>query len=296
MSFPGLFRDHFVADKLHNINVSFVVDSSYQYFGGTAANIAYNLGLLGEGPTIISTAGGDFEPERKWLEAQGVDCSQIHIDAKGATASVYTVTDKANNQISAFYPGASERPYGDVNVNGTELAIVAPGAIEDMVKLPVRYRERGIKFFFDPGQRISALSPEQLQNGIDGAEIVFANDYELQLIIQKTGWREDAILARAGALVVTMGGEGSRVRTLKDEFHVPAVKLEKVVDPTGAGDAHRAGFIKGTLAGMPIQTAAKLASVTGSYAVEHLGTQQHRFTLADIRQRFTETYGEALDI
>lgn len=293
MNFPGLFKEHLVEGKLHSINVSFVVDSLRRDFGGTAGNIAYNLGLLGERPTVIATAGDDFDPARCALESRGVDCSMIHV-REGATAEAHVITDRENNQISAFYPGVSEMSYGDLAAEDISLGVIAPGAIEDMTSFAALYQSRGIPYFFDPGQRLSLLTGEQLRACVRGAAAVFVNDYECELLKQKTDWTERDIAAHADMLVVTLGAEGARIITGEQEVRCPGVRLEKVVDPTGAGDAHRAGFIKGHLAGFPIELTGRLANVVASFAVETRGTQNHCFTLVNVMERYERAYGETI--
>jgi adenosine kinase len=297
MDFPGLFRDHFMEGKLHTINVAFLIDTLSEKFGGTAGNIAYNLALLGEKPTILATAGPDIEREKKWLESHGVDCSAIHIIPGGVSATAYMITDKANNQIAAFYPGVAFTPYGtDIPAETASLAIVAPGCIDDMSAFTELYRAKGIRYFYDPGQVITALSADALQSGIAGAEALFLNDYELAMVVQKTGWNEAELVQRTGVVVVTLGEHGSRIITKMGEERVAAVPATTLVDPTGAGDAYRAGFIKGYVAGLPMRASAQLASTVAVFAVESYGTQEHAFTLDGIHQRYEKAYGESIEI
>ena len=294
MDFPGLFKDHFMADKLHNINVSFLVKNANKYFGGTAGNIAYNLGLLEEKPVVLGTAGHDFAQLEEHLTKAGADCSLVQIQDEDMTAFVYMVTDEHNNQIAAFYPGASEIALEKKPpVEEADLAIVAPGCLEDMRNLPSLYKEAGLSYLYDPGQRITALSGEELLAGIEGSAGIFCNDYELALILEKTGVTEANLVSRTGFLVVTLGDQGSRIVTNGGETRIKALAVEKVLDPTGAGDAYRAGFIKGLLHALPHETCAKLGSAVAAYAVECYGTQNHNFTHDELKSRFEGAYQES---
>lgn len=295
MDFPGYFRDHFMPDKLHNINVSFNIEDHFEHFGGTAGNIAYTLALLGEKPMVIAAAGDDFESYKAHLDTAGVDTSHIRIEPKLETAFAYILTDKGDNQISAFHPGASREAYAsEIPFEKGSLAIVSAGSIADMQSFPEKFRAAGVKFMFDPGQAIPALSGEDLKNGITGAEAVFANDYEYTLIEFKTGWKIEDILKVAKVLVITLGEAGSRIITTSGETRVSAMPANENKDPTGAGDGYRAGYIKGYLGGLDPVRCAQLGSSVATYVVENLGTQEHRFSVEELQQRYAITYGETL--
>ncbi len=297
MDHKGLFADHFVPEKLHSINLSFVVDKLSVEFGGTAGNIAYNLALLGEKPEIISTAGADFGSYRSHLLLSGIDPTTIRVLEGELTSSAVVLTDRADNQIAAFHPGAGGHAYDTpVETDGRALAIVAPGCVSDMEALPAYYRRREMRYLYDPGQQILALSEDALKDGINGAEVLFASDYEFGLIAQKTGWAESTILEHVPTVVVTYGAQGSRVRARNGQWRVEATPVKEAVDPTGAGDGYRAGFIKGILLGLPFESCARLASVVAAYAVEMYGTQTHHFTLKELAERYKETYDEKLSI
>lgn len=296
MDFPGYFRDHFMPDKLHNINVSFNIEGHFEHFGGTAGNIAYTLALLGEKPVIAASAGDDFEKYRIHLDGVGVDTSRILIVPKLETAFAYILTDKADNQIAAFHPGAGSEPYAGPLPEKSDIGIISAGSVPDMKSFPEKFRAAGIKFMFDPGQAIPALSSDDLKNGIMGAEVVFANDYEFTLISFKTGWKESDIIKTAKTLIVTLGEAGSRVITAQGEVRVSAMPVTENKDPTGAGDGYRAGYIKGYLAGMAPMQCAQLASACATFVVESLGTQGHQFTMEELKKRYEITYGEALKI
>lgn len=297
MDFPGKFRDHFLPDKLHSISVGFSVSTPVEQFGGTAGNIAYTLSLLGERPEIIASVGSGFAPFRAHLQEHGIDTESVQVIEHIPTASAYTITDEDDNQISAFSGEACEKPYAkSIDPERYVRAIVSPGCIEDMAAVPELCRKNGVPFFYDPGQRIPALSREQLESGVTGAEAVFANDYEINLIEKKTGLDEQGLLARAKALVITYGHEGSRIVTRAGEKRVAAAKVEHAIDPTGAGDAYRAGFLKGALASLPFEACGSIGSIAAAYVVEKYGTQKHSFTIAEFRARFEAVYGEACPI
>lgn len=292
MDFPGHFRDHFLAHKLHTINVSFAVDGVEENFGGTAGNIAYNLMLLGHDAYIVSTAGSDFGSYRNYLSTLGIATEQIHVDARELTSSAYIITDKADNQIAAFSFGAGKTAYGQLPEVDASCAIIGAGNLDDMRALPPHYKARGIPYFYDPAQEIPILSAYDLQSGIEGSAGLFGNDYEIDLIMQKTGWNEKELCARTPLVVATLGKSGSRIMSKNGTERVKVVKVTNIIDPTGAGDAFRAGFIAGHLLEQPHRVCAQLGSVVAAYAVERHGTQNHQFTLPELRQRYQETYGE----
>lgn len=296
MDVPGFFKEYFLSDMLHNINVSFVVPDHKEHFGGTAANVAYSLSLLGEKANIIATVGHDFERYQKYLESVGVSTDTIHIDSEKKTAFAFIVTDKGDNQIAAFHPGAGAVPYGDVHPGENAIALISAGCLDDIRALPDVYRGYGSRFLFDPGQSIPALTADDIRNGITDAEAVFVNDYEFELIKVATGWKEAEILNVAKTLVVTLGGQGSRVVTKEGEVTVKAVSAHEVVDPTGAGDAYRAGYIKGMKLGWAPAKCAQLGSTVAAYCVEKAGTQAHRFTKEELQERYAETYGETITL
>lgn len=297
MDFPGKFRDHFLPDKLHSISVGFPVSTPVEQFGGTAGNIAYTLSLLGEHPEIIGSVGSDFSSFREHLLKHGIGTESVQVIEDGSTASAYTITDEDDNQISAFSGGACEKSYTrSIDPSQYALATVSPGCIEDMMAIPKLCRESGLPFFYDPGQRIPALSSEQIGEGVLGAAVVLANDYEIKLIEDKTGLNESELLTKAQALVITYGVEGSRILTREGEERIASVRVEHAIDPTGAGDAYRAGFLKGYVSSLPLPLCGKLGSVAAAYAVEHYGTQNHSFTLPEFRARFEAAYGEACPI
>lgn len=296
MEYPGRFSDHIMPDKVHAINLSFVAEDIREHFGGTAGNIAYGLALLGEKPAALAAAGRDFEPYRNWLERSGVNMDFVRVVSDKPTTLSHIMTDRADNQIAALRIGAMTYPCAikKEEIPADAFAIVAPGNIEDMRRLPLLYREKKIPFIFDPGQQIPALSVDALRDGITGAKVFIANDYELALVLEKTGWTEEDVLERAEIIVITLGEQGSRIQTRENIFYIPPVRAKKVVDPTGAGDAYRAGFIKGLLAGWPLETAGRFAGVIAACAIETYGTQEYRVSFPEARSRYKKSFGAEL--
>lgn len=294
MSFPGSFADHILPDKIHILNVCFLVDGLEEKFGGTAGNIAYCLKLLGEKPTIIASAGKDFAAYEAWLRHCGLSLEGIRRVNSEFTAGAYITTDRADNQITGFNPGAMKHsaayPVEEADPADT-IAIVAPGNLEDMQEHPRRYKAKGIPCIVDPGQNITAFSGEALTEMLTGADYLISNDYELQLIENATKLTTAEIRARAATVITTLGENGSIVRQGGLETRIPPCPAKDVKDPTGAGDAFRAGFIKGLTLGKTPAEAAKLGSVSAAYAVEHHGTQEHQFTWETFCQRYAAVFG-----
>lgn len=296
MNFPGYFKDHILPDKIHNINVSFFVDKVNENFGGTAGNIAYNLALLGEKPLIYSSVGHDFARYGKWLESHGVDLSKIKTVEDNITAIATMITDKADNQISSFCPGAMMCPCPmEYNKEFEDsLAIVAPGLMQDMLKFSDLYEKHKIPFIFDPGQAITSLSGGDLKKCIGNAKYFISNDYELSVILKKTGWTEKNILNSVDILVTTLGEKGSVARTKNKLHKIDPAKPKVIADPTGAGDAYRAGFIKGLLNDWPIDVTCEFAGVVACYAVENYGTQNHKYDLREAKKRYENNFNKKL--
>jgi len=295
MSFPGSFADHILPDKIHILNVCFLVDGLEEKFGGTAGNIAYCLRLLGESPTIVATAGKDFAAYEAWLRHCGLTLDGIRRVNSEFTAGAYITTDRSDNQITGFNPGAmkhrAEYPVDDCDP-ADAIAIVAPGNLADMQEHPRRYKAKGIPVIVDPGQNIPALSGDQLTEMLTGATYLISNDYELQLIENATRLTQAEIVARAGAVITTLGENGSVIRQGANETSIPPCPVKDVRDPTGAGDAFRAGFIKGLTMGKTPAEAARLGSVSAAYAVEQHGTQEHAFTWKEFAARYAAAFGD----
>jgi adenosine kinase len=293
MSFPGRFTEHFLPEHMSRVSLSFLVDTMDKRRGGCAPNIAYTLALLGETPRLMATAGQDFADYRRWLEAAGVDTSLV-ADVPGKfTASFFCSTDLEGNQIASFYTGAmanaaelSFRTVGDCR-----LAIVSPNDPQAMIQYAEECRALGIPYIWDPGQQCARMSGEELEQGVSGATLVICNDYEFELIRQKTGLDEATVLQRAEALVVTRGEEGCSIFEAGGRTDVTAVTPVRIVDPTGVGDAFRGGLMKGMVLGTGLVVAAKLGSVAAAYALEHLGGQSHTYTWPEFRDRFDVNFG-----
>lgn len=288
MVFPGHFADHILPEKIHVLNVCFQVNGMKERFGGTAGNIAYALTLMGEKPTISATIGNDYQRYFEWLARNGISTAGIRIIEDEFTAGAYITTDKADNQITGFNPGAMKYPaamdFDGLNPADT-IVIVAPGNLEDMFGYPCACKAGGIDYIFDPGQSLPMWDAGDLTRAIDGCRILISNDYELDLIVSKIGLTRRDLLSRAGAIITTLGEWGSRVLTPDREVRVSAVTPRKVVDPTGAGDAYRGGLISGLVRGEDIQQCARMGSVCASFAVECYGTQDYTFSREEFNER-----------
>jgi adenosine kinase len=288
MDFPGYFSDHILPDKIHSINVCFQVTGMKEKFGGTAGNIAYALRLMGENPVISASIGHDYQRYFDWLAKNGLSIENIKIIEDEFTAGAYITTDKADNQITGFNPGAMKYSSAmDLDQFAADkiMLIVSPGNLEDMISYPRACKAKGIDYIFDPGQSLPMLDSKDLIQAIEGCRILICNDYELELTMGKTGLDEGELLERAGAIIVTMGELGSRVYTPDGEIRIPAAKAKQVVDPTGAGDAYRGGLISGLVRGKDIEGSARMGSACASFAVECYGTQSYRFTTKEFEER-----------
>jgi adenosine kinase len=297
MSFPGRFTEHILPEHLSRLSVSFLVDTMDKRRGGCGPNIAYTLALLGERPFLMATAGEDFGEYREWLEAAGVDTSLVVQIPGKYTASFFCSTDESNCQIASFYTGsmANAAELSFRTVAGCGMAIISPNDPAAMVQYAEECRALGIPYIFDPGQQCARMSGAELKDGIVGAAMVICNDYELELIGQKTGMREADILLHAKALLVTRGEHGSSVYSGGGaHVDIPAVRPTRIVDPTGVGDAFRGGLLKGIALGLNYDVCARLGSVAATYALEHLGGQSHAFSWDEFKARYEEHFG-ALD-
>ncbi|MFA6032999.1 MAG: carbohydrate kinase family protein [Myxococcota bacterium] len=297
MDFPGHFSDHILPEKIHVLNVCFQVNGIKEKFGGTAGNIAYALRLLGEHPFISATIGHDYHRYLEWLKVNGIPIEGIRVIEDEFTAGAYITTDKSDNQITGFNPGAmkhSSRLDFDALDPKDTLLIVSPGNLEDMIKYPLECKRRGIRYIFDPGQSLPMLAPSDLVNVIDGSAITICNDYELDLIMSKTGKTRVQILKMAQSVIVTLGEKGSMVCTSGGEHQIPVAKTRQVLDPTGAGDSYRGGLLCGLVRGRDILHCARLASVCSSFSVECYGTQTYTFTQEEFSKRLKELTPTAL--
>ncbi|MCA9922326.1 MAG: carbohydrate kinase family protein [Anaerolineales bacterium] len=301
MSFPGKFRDSFLADQLHNVSLSFLVDSLKRQRGGTAPNIAYTIALLGGESRVMATVGQDFSEYRTWLEEIGVDTSAIVEIEDDYTASFFVNTDQEQNQIASFYTGAMAHAhkltFAEYAPN-TDLTIISPNDPDAMSAYAEECRTHHIPFIYDPSQQTARLNGDQLLQGLTGCAILSVNDYEFKLIQEKTGHSEDQILGKINGLLVTKGGKGSELIIDGQHFHIPVFPPEKVVDPTGAGDAFRGGLMRAMQLGLPWDIAGRMGALAATYVLEQLGTQNHQYTIKEFiaRYRQHEDDNGALDI
>lgn len=294
MNFPGKFSDHILPEKIHILNVSFTVEDLKESFGGTAGNIAYTLALFGMKPILLSQAGKDFAPYKTWLRKHVIQTKFVKIFRRETTATAYIITDQADNQIAGFHAGAMKISGPAVPprvLKNTSLAIISPGNPKDMFRYAVVYKRRNVPYIFDPGQQIISFSANLLRDAISGAKAIMANDYEMGIISKKTGWDRKKLLDHVTIAVTTLGEKGSIIETEKETLKIPPVKPKNMNDPTGAGDAFRAGFIYGLVNGYELATAGRLGSLAAVYAVETFGTQTHVFTKTSFNKRFKENFG-----
>ena len=293
MQFPGKFTDHILSEHLQRVSLSFLVDSMDKRRGGCAPNIAYTLALLGERPYLVATAGQDFKEYDEWLQATGVDTSHVRHVPDKFTASFFCSTDTENNQIASFYIGAmanaSELSLRTIHEPG--LVIISPNDPGAMVQYAEECRAMGVSFIFDPSQQCARLSGDELRDGISGARLVICNDYEFELIRQKTGMDERQLLEQASALVITRGEDGCSVYESPARVDVPAMTPHRIVDPTGVGDAFRGGLMKGMAVGKSLKECAQLGTVAATYALEHLGGQSHAYTIKEFMDRYMQYFG-----
>jgi adenosine kinase len=293
MVFPDRFRNHILPEQVHILNVSFLVPEMRREFGGCAGNIAYNLGLLGGRPLILATVGEDFAPYADWLGRKGIDGRHIKTVVGTYTAQAYITTDIDDNQITAFHPGAMGEAH-QVTVPreaGGRIGIVAPNGRQGMLDHARQFHAAGIPFVFDPGQGLPMFDGDELLAFIEQATWVAVNDYESRLLQERTGQSLEALAARVEALVVTRGAEGSRIFAGGGCIEIPTAEPEAVRDPTGCGDAYRAGLLYGLLNGLPWETTGRIASLMGAIKVAHHGTQNHAFTKDEFRRRYRGAFG-----
>ncbi|MCH5276808.1 MAG: carbohydrate kinase family protein [Desulfovibrionaceae bacterium] len=296
MTFPGHFEDHLLPEKLHSLNVCFLIDHIEEKRGGTAGNIAYTLALLKEKPCIYTCVGRDFTGYDRALEALGISLAGIRRLEESLTACAYIITDKKGNQITGFSPAAMNTPCDPAlypKCAAGDWALVGPGNVEDMRALPALYRDTRTPYIFDPGQQVPALTPEALLEGFSGAALLIGNDYEIELIGTMTGLTRAQMLERVGCLITTLGGEGSEVarRDWDAPRRIAPISVPRVADPTGAGDSYRGGLLKALHAGLDMETAARMGTVCASFCVEQYGTQEHSFSRESFVKRYEAAFG-----
>ncbi|MGH8231984.1 MAG: carbohydrate kinase family protein [Steroidobacteraceae bacterium] len=296
MVFEGKFRDHILADRLHVLNVSFLVPSMRRNFGGCAGNIAYNLKLLGGDGLIMATVGHDFAPYAAWLDRNALQPTHVRIVADQFTAQAYITTDLENNQITAFHPGAMN--YSHLNrvsdSSGIKLGIVSPDGRQGMLEHAEQFAAAAVPFMFDPGQGLPMFGELELREFIGRATWVAVNDYEASLLSERTRWSLDEIARRVRALIVTRGAEGSWIFADGKKLEVPVAEAARIADPTGCGDAYRAGLLYGLARDIDWETTGRIAALLAAIKIEQHGTQQHRCGRQEIHDRFRSAFGYAL--
>jgi len=294
LQFQDRFKSHILPDKIHILNVSFLVPDMRREFGGCAANIAYSLKLLGDRGVPMATAGHDFAPYRERMVAQGIDVDHIRVVDETFTAQAFITTDLDDNQITAFHPGAMQHAHlnkvSDAG-SGIALGIVAPDGRQAMIEHAAQFAAAKIPFIFDPGQGMPMFGADDLKTFIGQARWVAVNDYEWGMLQQKTGLTVSDVMAQVEALVVTRGAEGSIIYTKAKTLTVPCAAPKAVVAPTGCGDAYRAGLIHGLLQGLDWETTGRIASLMGSMKIESRGPQNHHFTKLEFDRRYQDHFG-----
>jgi len=295
MSFPGKFTEHFLPEHMHRVSLSFLVDSMDKRRGGCGPNIAYTIALLGERPFLMATAGQDFSDYKAWMDAVNIDTSLVKVIDGKFCASFFCSTDQHSNQIASFYTGAmanaAELSMRTVAGIKDALVIISPNDPSGMVQYAEECATMGVKYIWDPGQQCARMEGDQLAAGVNGAYMVICNDYEFELIRQKTGLTEAAIIAKVPLLVITKGEHGCTIITKDGSEDVRAVTPHRIEDPTGVGDAFRGGFMKGLSMGASPRVSAQLGSVAATYALEHLGGTSHAYTWDEFRSRYQQHFG-----
>ncbi|SPF44289.1 PfkB domain protein [Syntrophobacter sp. SbD1] len=291
MDFPGRFVEHILPEKIHVLNVCFNINGLVEKFGGTAGNIAYSLAMLGESPFIVATSGEDFSRYEEWLVQNSLPTTFIKAIPGILTAGAYITTDLDDNQITAFNPGAMAFEADLPTVNGTSEVFIGPGNKTDMINFAQKARLAGVPFFFDPGQSLNIWTGDELREAVSGALCFISNDYELALFRRMTDWTMGDLYKRVKIVITTMGSDGAVLDVEGDRMLIPAIPVSDVLDPTGAGDAFRAGVLKARAMNLPWDVACQLGATSASFSVEHYGTQEHRFNWDEFCQRYSSAYG-----
>ena len=298
MVFQDQFKNHILPDQVHILNVCFYVPEMRREFGGCSGNIAYNLKLLGGDPLPMGTVGEDFVPYRKWLEKNNLDHTHVTEVPDTFTAQAFLTTDTDNNQIIAFHPGAMDQAHQNkiTDAANIELGIIAPDGRDAMIEHSTQFREAGIPFIFDPGQGLPMFGGTELDQFIDQANYIVVNDYESELLQEKSGKNLEQIASRVEALVVTRGAKGSDIYSNGTYLHVSAVKIDEAKDPTGCGDAFRSGLLYGLSNQLDWQTSGQIASLMGGIKIEQHGTQNHQFSKSEFEARYQENFGSSISL
>ena len=294
MLFNDRFKNHILPDKVHMLNVSFLVPEMRREFGGCAGNIAYNLNLLGGNALPMGTVGEDFAPYAQWMDKCGVNRSQVTTVEGTFTAQAFVTTDMDDNQITAFHPGAMNFAHQNRidKAEDVSIGIVSPDGRDGMIEHAQQFAQAGIPFIFDPGQGLPMFNGEELKTFLDQASWLTVNDYEWQLFQERTGLNEQQVADSVKALIVTRGGEGSTIFSNGSQLDLPAAPTKTLNDPTGCGDAYRAGLLYGLMHDLDWETTGRLAALLGAAKIEEHGTQNHSFDMPEIKDRFKETFGQ----
>lgn len=298
MVFHDQFKNHILSDKVHMLNVCFLVPDMRREFGGCAGNIAYNLNLLGGDGKPMGTIGQDFSPYEKWMDQNGISRDYLQEIDDAFTAQAFITTDLDDNQITAFHPGAMNHAHEvKIPVNdGITLGLISPDGRDGMIQHAEQFAAADIPFIFDPGQGLPMFDGDDLLKFIDQASYVTVNDYESQLMQERTKLTEGEIAERVEALIVTRGGEGSNIYNQGKKISIPVAKIEAINDPTGCGDAYRAGLIYGIMNNMDWQTTGRIASLMGAIKIQHHGTQNHSFSREEFASHFEAEFGQSLEM
>ncbi len=296
MVFHDRFRNHILPEQVHILNVSFLVPDMRREFGGCAGNIAYNLKLLGGDPLPMATVGDDFGPYADWFTRCGIEQKHIKVIPGNFTGQAFITTDMDDNQITAFHPGAMSHAHENrvTDAEGVSIGIVSPDGREGMIEHAAQFAEAGIPFIFDPGQGMPMFDGEELLRFVEQASWVALNDYESQLLQERTGKSLEELAGMVRAMIVTRGAEGSRIYADGSCIEIPTARIEAAVDPTGCGDAYRAGLLYGLVNDLDWPTTGRVAALMGALKIEHHGTQNHRFTVEEFGERFRENFGYSM--
>ena len=293
MVFHDRFRNHILPEQVHILNVSFLVPELRREFGGCAGNIAYNLALLGGAGRPMGTVGDDFAPYAEWLDRNGIARDHVRVVPGTYTAQAYITTDQDDNQITAFHPGAMSHAHLNrvEDAPGTTIGLVSPDGRQGMIEHAEQFAAAGIPFVFDPGQGLPMFDGPELDRFASLATWLAFNDYEAKLMAERTGRGPEALAQRAAAVIVTRGAAGSLVFTRERVYEIPAAPAVAVVDPTGCGDAYRAGLLYGLMNGLDWETTGRIAALLGAIKIEQPGTQNHRVQRGELAARFKDAYG-----
>lgn len=299
MDFPGIFTEHINPQALHNINVSFLIDKLKRGFGGTAGNIAYTLSLLKTKSLILGAVGQDFNDYKYFLSKYDIDTTQIKVIPDEFTSQAYVMTDKKDNQISAFYPGA-------MNYNHTlsieqiepkpDFVLITPCGTKAFVKYVSECKKLGIPYLYDPSQQITGLANEEILKGGKGAKIFINNDYEYEMIKKRLSFSDSDFLKHIEILIITKGQQGSIIKTKDKTITIKTATPKEILDPTGAGDAYRSGFVAGYVRGFDLKVCGQMGSVAAAYSIEQYGTQNHSFTISEFKNRYSQAFSEVVKL